>query len=249
MNSYNTRRYDMLKRVCDFGDGHTDVFPASSLGGKMFARVVTAVAALDEHAAARVSTDGTVRDGARAKSAAREALRDALRAVSSTAQALAIDTPGLGEKFRLRNARTDQAIVNAARAFAQDASAYNAAFVAHGLPSTFRKDLDTAIHGLEAAIRDDEAGRNAQVAARDAFDAAMDEALTAIRRLDAIVDNRLRGDRAAITAWERARRVDRPSRARNGAAEPASAPPVPSATPPRQPPTPTQPDVAASTSV
>jgi hypothetical protein len=81
MNSDNTRRYDMLKRVCDFGAGHADVFPASSLGGKMFARVAAAVAALDEHAAARVSTDGTVRDGARAKSAAREALRDALRAV------------------------------------------------------------------------------------------------------------------------------------------------------------------------
>jgi hypothetical protein len=247
MNSYNTRRYDMLKRVCDFGAGHTDVFPVSSLGGKMFARVVAAVAALDEHAAARVSTDGTVRDGARAKSAARETLRDALRAVSSTAQALAIDTPGLAEKFRLRNARTDQAIVNAARAFAQDASAYNAAFVAHGLPSTFRKDLDTAIHGLETAIRDDEAGRNAQVAARDAFDAAMEEALTAIRRLDAIVDNRLRGDRAAIAAWERARRVDRPSRARSGAAEPGSPAPVPSATPPPQPLTATRPVAAAST--
>jgi hypothetical protein len=165
MNGDSTRRYDMLKRVCDFGTGHADAFPTSSLGGKMFARVVAAVAALDEHAAARVSNDGAVRDGARAKSAARDTLRDALGAISGTALALAIDTPGLGEKFRLRNTRTDQAILNAARAFAQGASAYAAAFVAHGLAPTFRKDLDAAIGGFEAAIRGDAASRNAQIAA------------------------------------------------------------------------------------
>ncbi len=226
MNSNNTRRYDMLKRVCDFGAGHADVFPASSLGGKMFARVTAAVAALDEHAAARVSNDGAVRDGARAKFAARETLRGALHAVSSTAQALALDTPGLGEKFRLPYTRADQALLSAGRAFAQDARAYAAAFVAHGLPTTFRRDLDAAIRGLETAIREDAAARNTDVAARAAFDAAMEEALTAIRRLDAIVANQVRGDGTALAAWERARRVDRPARVRHGAAEPAAPSPM-----------------------
>jgi hypothetical protein len=235
MNGDNTRRYDMLKRVRDFGARHGDLFPASSLGGTMFARVAAAVAALDEHAATRVSSDGTVRDGTRGKSEARETLREALRAISSTAQALAIDTPGLGEKFRLRNARTDQAILNAARAFARDAGAYEAAFVAHGLAPTFRKDLDAASRGFETAIREDADGRNAQVAARDAFEAAMEDALTAIRRLDAIVVNRLRGDRSAIGAWERARYVDRPARPRNGAGEAAAEAPVTPATAPVQP--------------
>jgi hypothetical protein len=247
MNGNNTRRYDMLKRVCDFGAGHADVFPASSLGGKMFARVGTAVAALDEHAAARVATDGAVRDGARAKSTARETLRDALRAISSTAQAVAIDIPGLDEKFRLRNIRIDQALLNAGRAIGQAASAYAGAFIAHGLPTTFRKDLDAAIGGFETAIRDDAAARDAHAAARDAFDGAMEDALTAIRRLDAIVANRLRGDRNAIAAWERARYVDRPSRARNGAAEPAKAVPAAAATPPPQPSS-TAPSVGAGSS-
>jgi hypothetical protein len=223
MNSNNTRRYDMLKRVIDFGGTHADVFPASTLGGKMFARVTAAVAALDEHSAARVSTEGVVRDGTRAKSEARETLRNALRAISGTAQALALDTPGLGVKFRMPHANAEQALLSAARAFAQDVRAYAAAFVAHGLPPTFRKDLDTAIRGFETAIREDAAGRNTHVAARGAFDAALEDALTAIRRLDAIVVNRLRGDRTAITAWERARRVDRPPRVRNAAAEPAAA--------------------------
>src|SRR5260221_1044077 len=113
MNSNTTRRYDMLNRVCDFGAGHADVFPASSLGGKMFARVTAAVAALDEHASARGSNDGAVRDGARAKFAARETLRGALHAVSSPAQALALGTPGLGEKFRLPYTKADHALPSA----------------------------------------------------------------------------------------------------------------------------------------
>jgi hypothetical protein len=77
----------------------------------------------------------------------------------------------------------------------------------------------------------------------------MEDALTAIRRLDAIVVNRLRGDRTAIAAWKRARHVDRPARVRNGAAEPASPAPVPSATPPQQPLSATRPDAVPSTTV
>jgi hypothetical protein len=78
----------------------------------------------------------------------------------------------------------------------------------------------------------------------------MEDALTAIRRLDAIVVNRLRGDRTAIAAWERARHVDRPSRARNGAAEPAAPAPLPAATlSPPQPSAAPAPDAVPTTTV
>jgi hypothetical protein len=97
-----------------------------------------------------------------------------------------------------------------------------------------RQDIDAAIRGFEAVIRADRAGRNAQVAARDAFDTLLEDASTAIRRLDATSLTRVRGDRSAIAASERARRVDRPSRAQNGAAESAAAAPMPAATPSKQ---------------
>jgi hypothetical protein len=245
MNSDNTRRYEMLKRVCDFGTGHADVFPASSLGGKMFARVTEGVAMLNAHAVTRLSTAAAVHNGLRVKTEAHATLRDSLRAISRTARALAIDLPGFDEKFRVPHTNGGQALLSAARAFAQDVRDNGAAFAAHGLPPTFRKDLDSAIRALEAAIRDDAAARDAAVSARKALDAAMKDALTAIRRLDAIVVNRLRGDRLAIAAWKRARRVSRPSRARNGRAEPRSAVAGPSATSPPQQPT-TTPDAAGS---
>jgi len=160
-------------------------------------------------------------------------LRDALRAISRTAQAIALDAPGLGDKFRMPRTNGEQALLSTGRAFAQDARACAAAFVAHGLPLTFRKDLDAAIRGFETAIRDHAAGRETEVAARAAFDAAMEAALTAVWRLDAIVANRLCDDRTALAAWERARHVDRPLRTRNGAREEVSPASASSASPPQ----------------
>jgi hypothetical protein len=232
MNSIDTRRYDMLTRVCAYGASHADAFPACSLGGKMFARVMAAVAALNGHAVAQLLGAGAVHDGARVKAAAHATLRDALRAISRTARALALDTPGLGEKFRVPHTRGEQALLSAGREFAQNVRGCTAAFVAHGLPPAVRKDLDAAIHGFETAIREDAASRATQRAARAAFDGAMEHALTAIRRLDAIVANQWRADRTALAAWERARHIARPPRARNGEAEPASPSYVPAPTPP-----------------
>jgi hypothetical protein len=212
----------MLTRVCDYGVSHADGFPASSLGGRMFARVMAAVAALDGHAVAQLSGAGDVRIAAGAKAAAHATLRDSLRAISRTARAVALDTPGLGEQFRVPHTRGEQALLSAGREFARNVRGCAAAFVAHGLPPAFRRDLDAAIDGFETAIREDAARRTTQIAVRAAYDGAMEDALTAIRRLDAIVANRLRGDRAALAAWERARRVDRPPRARKVTAEEAS---------------------------
>jgi hypothetical protein len=221
MDSDNTRRSEMLKRVGDFGAGYGDVFPASSLGGKMFARVTEAVAMLDQHAVARLSTAAAVRDGLRVKTEAYETLRDALRAISRTARALAIDLPGLDGKLRVPHTNGGQPLLSAARAFTQDVRDCAPAFVAHGLPPTFRKDLDAAIRALETAIRENAAARDASVAARKAFANTMKDALTAIRRLDAIVVNRLRGDRAGMAVWNLARRVQRRTRSSIRAAQPA----------------------------
>src|SRR4029077_8950078 len=69
-------------------------------------------------------------------------LSDALAQLAVRPRALSIDTPGPGGKFSFPRTRTEQAIVNAAHAFAQDASAYAAAFVAHGLAPTLREDVD-----------------------------------------------------------------------------------------------------------
>ena len=59
MNMLVTRRLEMLVRVRDFGAAHRDLFPASTLGGKMFVTVGSAVTALSEQAASQLSGRGT----------------------------------------------------------------------------------------------------------------------------------------------------------------------------------------------
>ncbi|MBI3493147.1 MAG: hypothetical protein HY047_15415 [Acidobacteria bacterium] len=217
MDTMETRRYEMLIRVRDFGAAHPDLFPAGSLGRKMFAATATAVEELGQQAATQVSGRGAAREGSSSKAAARAALRGALGAISRTAHALALDTPGLDNKFRLPFTHAGQALLNVGRAFVQDARPLSAEFVAHGLPTTFLRDLEANIQRFDAAIRDHAEGIGTRIAARTAIDAAIGAGLTAIQRLDAIVVNRLRDDPATFAAWERARRVDQPPHARNGA--------------------------------
>lgn len=231
MDTIETRRYEMLIRVRDFGAAHADLFPAGSLGRKMFAATATAVAALGQQAATQVSGRGA--EGSNSKAAARAALRDALRAISRTSHALALDTPGLDDKFRLPFTRTGQALLNVGRAFVQDVRPFSADFVAHGLPTTFLKDLEANIQRYDAAIREHAEGIGTRIAARTAIGVAIAAGLDAVQRLDAIVLNRLRDDPATYAAWERARRVVQPPHTRNGA--PQSVPPGPPVVPPAPP--------------
>jgi hypothetical protein len=225
MNTLHTRRYEMLVRVRDFGIAHAALFPASTLGGESFAAVGAAVAALSDHAVTQYSGRGSAREGTVSKAVAREALRDELDAIIRTARALALDMPGIDDKFRPPRGSGDQTVLHAARAFARDAAPLAAEFIKHDMPDDFLANLQSDIDDFEEAIRDHEAGKDTHVAARAGIDAAIDDGLAAVQRLDAIVPNRLRNDEARLALWERARRVEyRSSRAKSeAAAEPKTA--------------------------
>jgi hypothetical protein len=225
MNGLDTRRYEMLTRVRDFGAAHSDLFPKASRGAQAFAAVAAAVAELTRHAAEHVSGRGSAREGTSSKAVTRDALHDDLDAISRTARALALDIPGLDEKFRLPRGNGDQTLLTAARAFRRDATPLAKEFIEHDLPKDFLADLDASIKDFENAIHEHEAGKDTHVAARAALDTAMQAGLDAVRRLDAIVRNRLRNDAPIVAIWERARHVEYPaSRAKNeAAAEPTPA--------------------------
>ena len=74
-------------------------------------------------------------------------------------------------------------------------------FVAHDMPEDFMEDLDKDIKDFEAAIRDRETGKDMNVAARASIETSMEAGLDAVRRLDAVVPNRLRDDAAAVAVW------------------------------------------------
>ncbi len=209
MNVVETRQYEMLVRVCNFGDAHRDLFPGSSLARKKFAAVAKAVKELSGHAASKMRA---AKDGASPKTTGRTALVQRLGAISRTARAIGEDTGGLEDKFHLPEPQSDQALLTAGRVFAQDAEAFKSHFVAHAMPKTFIADLIKAVDRFERAIHDRDAGKDEHTAARASIEAALSSGMAAVHGLDVMVANRLQDDPVTLAVWERDRKVRYPNR-------------------------------------
>ena len=223
MRTIETRRYEMLVRVRDFGKAHGDLFPESSLAAKHFATVAAVVQELSGHAARKMSA---AREGKSNKATAREALLVSLETISRTARTIAEDTPGLEDKFYLPDPQTDQALLTAGRVFANDAEHFRSTFVAHAMPKAFVDDLHELVDRFEQAIHDREAGKDDHATARANIEAALSSGTVAVYKLDAIIANQLRGDPGTMATWRRDRRVAYPryKKAVAGAAATPAAP-------------------------
>ena len=221
MDTTQTRRYEMLVRVRDFGNAHGDLFPDSSLAREHFGTVAAAVTQLSTHAVSKLSA---AQEGKSTKAMAREALYDRLAEIGRTVRAIAGDTPGLEDKFQLPAFLADQALITTGRLFARDAEAFTAQLIGHGMPTTFVSDLLGLVERFEQAIHDREARKDERAAARAHITAALASGTAAVRKLDAMLANHLKDDPATVVVWQRDRRCGHPRRGRSAAAEQSPAP-------------------------
>jgi hypothetical protein len=220
MTTNDTRRYQMLVRVRDFGETHGHLFSETSVAEEQFTIVAAAVKELSGDAVTQMSAQ---REGASTKALARQALTDRLEAIALTARALAVHAPGMRDKFRmLRRPLTDQTRLTAGRLFARDAEGFTEPFVAHGMPPTFIADLTALVDAFEGAIQARDEERGGRTVARASIAAALASGTAAVRSLDALVTNYLRDDLAATTLWRSVRRVSHPRRAKGAAAATSS---------------------------
>lgn len=229
MNSDETRRYDMLKRVRNFGEVRAADFPDTSLGHELFREFSDALKELDANATNQASGANAAVGGTRTKGTIREELIAALTAINRTAKAMAFDTPGLEDKFRLPRSGSDQALLNAARAFAVDAAPLKAGFLRHEMAETFLEELQTQIDAFELALNHRATAKGVRVSATVGIDSALTRGVSAVRRLDAVIQNKFRNDAATLAAWTTASHVERANRSA-AATVPA---PVPGPEPPR----------------
>ena len=185
---------------------------ATSRGGELFASLSTLISELESHAGAQFSSARASKEGTKLKAVALENLQEELEAISRTARALALSTPGLGDKFRLPRNAGAQGWLAAARAFAEDAEPLKAGFIGLGLPASFLEDLKASIAELEDAI--DRKGQlsGEAVAANAAIDEAIERGMQIVRQLDAIVPNTFRDNPVALAEWANARHIERAPR-------------------------------------
>ena len=229
MDNQTTKRYEMLRRTRDFGVAQTAAFPDGSFGKELFATVAQVVAELDSHSTSQTSGIGAAQSIAATKSGVREDLREMILAINRTARVLAFETPGLENQFRLPRGTNDQALLNAARAFAADATPLKAAFLKHEMPADFIERLTQLIAGFEKVSTEKATAVGAHVTAKIAMDETVARGLQAVRQLDVVIRNKFNGDPAMLANWTRASHVA--YRIRNNTPE---TPP----TAPNQPPTP-----------
>lgn len=228
MKDIERRKYEMFLRVREFGATRAAEFPAGSLGRELLDRLDAVVTELDAHASAQTSRRGAAQEGTAGKAAARDELRRDLEAISRTARALALATPGLENKFRAPRSVSDQALLSTARAFAADALPLKAEFTRRGLPEDFLEDLADDIEAFAQSITQTIQKREAQVAATAAIDSSIERGADAVSELDVIVRNKFAADPATLAAWLSASHTQRPLR-RSSATPNAPPPPAPAA--------------------
>jgi hypothetical protein len=223
MNEKETRKYEMLARVRDFSATHASAFATGTLAASLLAEIESAIERLSDHSATQSAGAAAVREGSASRRLARETLRDDLEVISRTARALADEMPPLREKFRLPPTGRDQALLDAARAFAADAEPHAAEFARHELGEEFFAKLEADIAAFERALAAQRRGRETRIAATAAIDDAIDDGVRAVRRLDTIVRNKFAADPVALQAWTSASRTWRSSHpARAPQSEPAA---------------------------
>jgi len=221
MNDKDLHSYEMVLRVRDYGFENAASFPATSFGGELFAKLTVAATKLEQHIAQQVSGRTSKEQGSSTKASARSALQSSLDRIRRSARSMAATVPGIDSKFRIPGRLTDQGLIGTAQAFAADALLFKADFLRFAMPADFIEDLDEQIAEFQSALTRQQTGKGHQVMATAGIDDTLDEALSAVRQLDAIVRNTFHDDPARLAGWTSARHVERAPRAKkspNGSA-------------------------------
>jgi hypothetical protein len=217
MNSVITRTHDMFLRVDAFTAERASAFPADTLGGETITALREDIQAITSAVTSQTTGLSDAQRATSERLAAAEALRESMKAITRTARVMALDMPGLENKFRLPRSASVNALLQAARAFAADAAPLKAEFIRHEHPLTFLEDLEGQIAALERALSAQNTKRDAHVSATASVETLIERGANAVRRLDAIVRNKFRDDPATLAAWESARHVESASRPRKRA--------------------------------
>jgi len=233
MRTIDLRKQQMFVRVRDFGTARRDVFPAASSAGKLFAAVAAAADALEQQLSSNPGGRGTPREGTTSKAIARQALRRRLSSIATLARALALDTPGIADKFKIPLNCGDARLLVVARSFATNSRPLAKLFIAHDMPSNFLTALTEEIDAMAEAMAQGRLGREKARTMRGDIDATIDKGVRAVVKLNAVIRSKLQDDQAALASWDQLRRMGSSARTRSvESATPAPATaPVPSGPP------------------
>ena len=212
MTGFNKRVFEMLGRLVVFAKAYPLFFGKDTLAGQSMAAIEAAVQKL-------LGLDKSLEGGSAAikrsmddRAKARATLRNCLETISQTAKGLKL------AQFSMPRGRSDQTLVSVGQLWAEHAEPLQQIFTDSGMPDFIEK-LNAAVGSLQGAIDDQTFSKGARLAAASAIEQTRGDALSALQRLDPIMNNLLRNNTPVLAVWQRARRVEKYSGVKPAAPE------------------------------
>ena len=241
MNAREQARFDMLKRVGIFGTTNASdyttpvppavaVTPGQTQAKQLFDSLTTAntglIDRIGKNAENQASGTGAARGGTTSKSVLRDALFLDLKGLNRTAAAIAAaqNKPEIMDKFRMPYGVGDAVLVAKASAILTAAQALSSDFIAHGHEPTFVADIQGQISAFGSADETQDTGTQTQAGATEGFAPLLDDAMTAVKQLDAFMHNFYKSNAAKMGEWHTASHVERQKKTKKDQA-PANPPP------------------------
>jgi hypothetical protein len=209
VNDTVNSRIQTYRRMQEFYSSHSSDFAPASLGAQSGTKLSTQLSELLNLTATQATGDGAARQGTDLREDARGDLRARLKAFSRTAHAIAIEVPGLENKFRVPRGDNDEELIAAARAAATDAVEFKDHFIAHEMPATCVDDLNSSIAKFENTMDDQSGAVGDRVGSRVAINAKLEELMLTRRQLNPIMENKYADDPATLAEWMRASHIER----------------------------------------
>lgn len=231
MTKRQTRQYQMLVRIRDFGKAYGTRFAEGGEAQKALSAIAAAVDEIDRFTGEQQTLRRLLRQ---TKREARRAVAARIGAIAGSARVMAKTVPDADAKFPLPTRRSDTAVLQAGLLFLKEAAAVKDAFVRCGLQETFVEDLQQAVTTLTASIAGRSDGKAGAKVSQVAIRAALKQGMDAVDSLDVLVSNAFGGDIKAMAEWRAKRRIELVGRTA-GAGAPSQTPasmPGPVAEPP-----------------
>ena len=205
MNDDQTRTHQMTVRVREFNAQRLADFSETGAARQFFNDLIAGIAEAESLAEAQNIGIGQARHGTRTRSESRAALRDDIDAIYRIARIL-----GVEDQFHRPEQNTDEALVNAGKTFAANATPLKAQFIALEMPADFLEELHTHIDELKAAIVAQGNAVGDHVSASSALDDALGRCVEIVRgKLDGIMKNKYANNPGALAEWTSASHIER----------------------------------------
>jgi hypothetical protein len=202
-------QYETFSRIDTFGKKYAVDFPATSRGGKEFAKIGAVVLEMERNGVKKLAGSGTFHGGAGNKALAAEAAMTLLRQIRKTAVAIAEaeEMPEFDDKFVVPRSNAYEGVLASARNFLSEATPQAALFIDFALPADFLTKLQQVIVRMEKAASNKDDGLLEQVGGTAELAENATGGMKARKQLLTLVSNTYVGAVGTLAEWKTASHI------------------------------------------